>query len=400
MSFLKKNRTLVILLIAAVTIPIVYFSLNSENGNEQNTEKPLDNFSISGKILGAGGIRLYVEAPSNRGMIPVADTIINSDGSFKLNGNVPGLGFFLLRLGENPENAIQVTIEPNNKVSLNTTLEDFKFKPHMNGPSWTKVLNKHQEIMRIFEEEQKVLMANEKSASKEEINKAFFASKKKVEDFARATMLSDPGNAYNIVLSMALLPSASFSDWDSENLKVLEAAAQGFENKYNGQPAAKTFRSQVDQIREAYNQYAATSNGSIDAPEIALNTPEGKLIKLTDLRGKVVLIDFWASWCGPCRQENPNVVRLYKKYNKLGFTVFSVSLDEDANAWKSAIQKDGLIWPNHVSDLKGWKTSLTTIYGFDAIPYTVLINKEGKVIGTNLRGQDLEQKLEEELKKN
>jgi thiol-disulfide isomerase/thioredoxin len=398
MSLFKKNRTLFFLLIAAIIIPIVYFSLNSTNENGQNTEKPKDNFTISGNIKGADGLRIYVEAPSDRGMIPVSDTVINSDGSFRLNGNVPGLGFFLIRLGENPENAIQATIEPNNKIVLNTSLEDFKFKPNMKGTSWAKVLNEHQEIMRVFEQEQKLLMAN-KSASKEEINESFFASKKKVEDFAKASMLRDPGNAYNIVLSMALLPSASFTDWDPDNLKVLEAVAQGFETKYNGQPAAKTFRGQVDQIREAYDQYAATTNGTIAAPEIALNDPTGKLLKLSDLKGKVVLIDFWASWCGPCRKENPNVVRLYKKYNKQGFTVFSVSLDEDVEAWKNAIQKDGLIWPYHVSDLKGWKTSLTAVYGIEAIPYTVLINKEGKVIGTNLRGEQLEQKLEEEFKK-
>jgi thiol-disulfide isomerase/thioredoxin len=197
---------------------------------------------------------------------------------------------------------------------MNTTLEDFKCKPNMTGPSWAKVLNQHQEILRVFESEQNVLMANEKSASKEEVNQAFLISKKKVEDFAKLSMINDPGNAYNIVLSMALLPTTSFDQWDAENLKVLEAVAQGFESKYNGQPAAKTIRSQVDRIQSAYNQYASTTNGTITAPEIALKNPEGKILKLSDLRGKVVLIDFWASWCGPCRQENPNVVRLFKKY--------------------------------------------------------------------------------------
>jgi thiol-disulfide isomerase/thioredoxin len=129
-----------------------------------------------------------------------------------------------------------------------------------------------------------------------------------------------------------------------------------------------------------------------------MNTPEGKLLKLSDLRGKVVLIDFWASWCGPCRKENPNVVRLYKKYEKQGFTILSVSLDEDPNAWKAAIQKDGLIWKNHVSDLKGWKSSMPALYGFEGIPFTVLVNKEGNIIGKELRGEVLEQKLSEVLK--
>jgi hypothetical protein len=204
MSFLKKNKTLVILFIAAVIIPIIYFSFNSKSINGDNTEKPKDNFSISGKIKGAGGFRIYVEAPSDQGMIAVADTLVNSDGTFRLNGNVPGLGFFLLRLGENQENIIQVTIEPNNNISLNTSLEDFKYKPNMSGPSWAKVLNKHQEVLRVFESEQKSLMANETSASKEEVNAAFLTSKKKVEDFAKTSMINDPGNAYNIVLSMAI----------------------------------------------------------------------------------------------------------------------------------------------------------------------------------------------------
>ena len=395
MSFLKKNKTLVILFIAAVIIPIIYFTFNSKSINGDNTEKPKDNFSISGKIKGAGGFRIYVEAPSDQGMIAVADTLVNSDGTFRLNGNVPGLGFFLLRLGENQENIIQVTIEPNNNISLNTSLGDFKYKPNMSGPSWAKVLNKHQEVLRVFESEQKSLMANETSASKEEVNAAFLTSKKKVEDFAKTSMINDPGNAYNIVLSMVILPTTSFDEWDPDNLKVLEAVAQGFESKYYGQPAAKTIRSQVDQIQSAYSQYASTTNGTILAPEIAMKNPEGEDLKLSDLRGKVVLVDFWASWCGTCRQENPNVVRLYKKYQNKGFTVFSVSLDEDIDAWKSAIKKDGLTWPYHVSDLKGWGTPPVRTYGFEAIPFTVLINQEGKIIGTNLRGEQLEQKLEE-----
>jgi thiol-disulfide isomerase/thioredoxin len=102
------------------------------------------------------------------------------------------------------------------------------------------------------------------------------------------------------------------------------------------------------------------------------------VLKFSDLKGKVVLIDFWASWCGPCRAENPNVVRLYEKYKNKGFTVFSVSLDDEKSKWKDAIRKDNLSWPTHVSDLKGWKSPVVTSYGFDGIPFTVLVNKEGK----------------------
>ena len=132
-----------------------------------------------------------------------------------------------------------------------------------------------------------------------------------------------------------------------------------------------------------------------EAPDIVLPDPDGKERKLSDLRGKVVLIDFWASWCRPCRAENPNVVRLYHKYKDRGFEVFSVSLDQDYNKWVDAIKADGLVWPNHVSDLKGWSSAGGRLYGIMSIPATVLVDSEGRVVARNLRGPQLEQKLKE-----
>ena len=132
-------------------------------------------------------------------------------------------------------------------------------------------------------------------------------------------------------------------------------------------------------------------------PEISMKDPSGKTISLSSLKGKIVLVDFWASWCGPCRKENPNVVRLYKQYNKKGFEVFSVSLDEDKQKWLDAIQKDGLNW-THVSELAGWSTSACAQFKINAIPFTILVDKDGKVIGTGLRGQQLEEKLAEIIK--
>lgn len=134
------------------------------------------------------------------------------------------------------------------------------------------------------------------------------------------------------------------------------------------------------------------------APEITLNSTEDKPVSLSSLRGKIVLIDFWASWCGPCRQENPNVVRVYNKFKDKGFEIFSVSLDRDKMAWVKAIEKDGLVWPNHVSDLKYWQSAAAQTYGVNGIPATFLLDKDGKVIAKNLRGEALERKLEEVLK--
>jgi thiol-disulfide isomerase/thioredoxin len=132
-------------------------------------------------------------------------------------------------------------------------------------------------------------------------------------------------------------------------------------------------------------------------PEIKLKDFMGREVSLSSLRGKVVLLDFWASWCGPCRKENPNVVRAYAKYKEKGFTVFSVSLDDNRERWVAAIQQDQLLWESHVSDLKGWNSSAAKLYGVKSIPATFLLDKDGKVVATNLRGAELEQKLEELL---
>ena len=131
------------------------------------------------------------------------------------------------------------------------------------------------------------------------------------------------------------------------------------------------------------------------APEISLKNPYGTVIDLSSLRGKLVLIDFWASWCGPCRYENPAVVKAYNLYkdkkfkNGNGFTIYSVSLDANIEAWKKAIEKDGLTWENHVSDLKGWNSEAAAKYRITSIPGNYLINEKGLVINKNLRGEEL-----------
>ncbi|MCX7729421.1 MAG: AhpC/TSA family protein [Bacteroidia bacterium] len=128
--------------------------------------------------------------------------------------------------------------------------------------------------------------------------------------------------------------------------------------------------------------------------EFTQNTPDGKPINIRDFEGKYVLIDFWASWCGPCRMENPYVVAAYNKYKDKGFTILGVSLDQNKNAWLKAIEKDGLTW-THVSDLKGWSNEVAQAFGISSIPQNILIDKNGIILAKNLRGSALEAKLQE-----
>ncbi len=196
---------------------------------------------------------------------------------------------------------------------------------------------------------------------------------------------------------------------DAQFLELHQGAYEKLQADLPGAEITTSYNNLIKSVEAEYARYMASQRVQIgqEAPDLTMASPDGKEYSLSDLRGKLVLLDFWASWCMPCRQENPNVVKVYEKYKDQGFTIFSVSLDgvnsrtrdrlqteeqlnrvldRSRDRWVKAIEDDGLTWPYHVSDLKQWNSDAAQTYGVNAIPRTFFIDREGKIAAINLRG--------------
>lgn len=356
------------------------------------------NVLVTGNIENGPKVALVLEANTDRGAVVISKAVTDGSGDFSMSGAIRGMGVYQLRIEENLQQnqeprIVTMTLVPNDTVNIQAQFNNFNQSPVFSGTEWSEPMNGYMREFKKFVDWQKSVK-NPRQYDQAVLTKMVMENKEPMDDFIIKSIKKDPSNPANMLLMTNLMPMMGYENYDVEQLEVLQLMHKAYEETYPEHPMTKNIGAQVAQVETGYNEHVEFAKNKI-APEISLPNPQGEIIKLSDLRGKYVLIDFWASWCGPCRKENPNVVRLYNKYKDENFTIYSVSLDKDKTRWEMAIKADGLIWDNHVSDLKYWDSEVVPKYKIKGIPHTVLIDPEGKIIGTKLRGAALEQKLKE-----
>lgn len=374
---------------------------SSTDSADQNFRKDPNqdpNVVVAGEIEGGSKTPLILEANTDKGSITIAKGNTDADGKFRMEGAIEDFGLYQLRIeekvpkGQEPR-VVPMTLVPEDSVFIALQFDNFNQSAQYSGTEWSKPLNRYMDEMRDFVKWQQSI-ENPRQYDQQKLMKMVMKEKESMDNFIVNFIEEQPANPVNILLMTNLMPMMGYENYDESQLEVLQKMRQAFEEEYPGHPMTDQVSKQVAQVENDLKEFKSFNEEKI-APDIAMENPQGEIMKLSDLRGKYVLIDFWASWCGPCRKENPNVVRLYNEYKDENFEMFSVSLDKNKQKWKRAIKADGLTWDYHVSDLKGWESEVVSKYQFRGIPHTVMVDPEGKIIATKLRGPSLEQKLKE-----
>jgi len=370
--------------LALVSLVIFMASCNNKPGSNNVARATDSTFVISGSISGidSGEIIFGHRAGDDK----VYDTIAIKGGTFQFAGKVPvseGINSYTCML-VGKDDAVDLLIQ-NANIQFTAKSDSFGMAS-IKGSKAQDDLKAFSELTKTVDDKMAALgtlyTATTDKNVKDSLNKVYDQCDSVLQSLVPGFVNGHPhsfASAYIVSRTMLINPKE----------EVLGSV-------YNAMDSLVKLSKYGKVVAEVLDAAHKTAIGQV-APDFTINDRDGKPVALSSLRGKYIFVDFWASWCGPCRRENPNIVEAYTRFHSAKFEILGVSLDKDKEKWESAIEKDKLTW-QHVSDLKGWGNAAAKIYGIRAIPANFLLDKDGKILARNLYGGDLEKKLKEVLK--
>ncbi len=363
---------------------------------------------ISGTIINpATDSYIYLDELKANGLKPVDSMKVSSDGSFKFKKEVTQPSFYLLKSSNS--NFLTMLLGPGENITLKAQRDSLSKPVSITGSKGTELMVEYnRNLQGTINKMTGLHNIYEKNADKPDLPKLIESldslANVYLDEINTYTKKYIDDNLTSLVSLVALYQQVAPSVYVMNPAKDMRYFLKVDSSMFSLYPTYEPVVSLHEQVKElaakVNNDTTAapvTSSGTV-APEISLPNPEGDTIKLSSTRGSVVLLDFWASWCAPCRKENPNLVAAYGKYHKKGFQIFQVSLDKTRDAWIKGIQDDHLDKWIHVSDVQYWNSIVVPLYKIESIPANFLLDREGHIIASNLRGERLETKLAELFK--
>jgi peroxiredoxin len=360
---------------------------------------------ISGTLINpVKGTYLILDELRSNELKAVDSVMITADGSFKFSRELKQPSFYLIKSNNN--NFLTMLLAPGDNITIKAHADSLNYPVSVEGSAGTEQMADYNKTLRnTINKLTKLNRIYEQNTNKDDLPRLVQSLDSmanmyliEINTYTKKYIDDNLGSLVSLVALYQQVAPGVYVMNPANDIDYFRKVDSSLIKLYPDYDPVKTLHDQVSEISSKMGQGAAAETSGSEAPEIALPSPQGDTIKLSSTRGSVVLLDFWASWCSPCRKENPNLVAAYNQFHRKGFQIFQVSLDKTKEAWTQGIQDDHLDKWIHVSDLKYWNSIVVPLYKVESIPCNFLLDKDGKIIASNLRGERLQQKLTEIFK--